>query len=211
MIFGYVVVVHGYGKGGPPFYTSYLEGLGGKQVEGQRLFPVATQDDPSHYSSRASQSRKDKKEKKEYPKQMSEMAKIVQQQRLENKKLENFSQILKDSLSSCLKLSVSNKRILLLTRVKNLSHQRSLGIITRSPEEQDSTVLGYADVSKFLLEVNGVFGSLCKVFESNSEAHLYLEEHFVKEHPTPSNVAATDSPPSFPEGGSSSPPAPPLG
>jgi hypothetical protein len=25
----YVVVVHGDGKGGPPFYTAYLEGLGG--------------------------------------------------------------------------------------------------------------------------------------------------------------------------------------
>jgi hypothetical protein len=42
---------------------------------------------PSHYSSRASQARKDKKEKTYYLKQMSEMAKIVQQQRLENKKL----------------------------------------------------------------------------------------------------------------------------
>jgi hypothetical protein len=35
-----------------------------------------------------------------------------------------------------------------------------------------------------------------------------LKEHFVKEHPAPSDVAATDSPPSFPEGGSSSPPVP---
>jgi hypothetical protein len=43
---------------------------------------------PSHYSSKASQSRKDKKEKKEYLKQMSEMAKIVQEQSLEKKKLE---------------------------------------------------------------------------------------------------------------------------
>jgi hypothetical protein len=45
MLLGYVVAVHGYGKGGPPFYTTYLEGLGEKQVEGQRLFPVAAQDD----------------------------------------------------------------------------------------------------------------------------------------------------------------------
>jgi hypothetical protein len=45
MCLGYVVVFHGDGKGGPPFYTSYLERLGGKQVEGQRLFPVAAQDD----------------------------------------------------------------------------------------------------------------------------------------------------------------------
>jgi hypothetical protein len=99
MRLGYVVAVHGDGKGGPPFYTAYLEGLEGKQVEGQRLFPVAAQDDqpphmsapvPSHSSSRDSQARKDKKEKKEYIKQMSEMTKIIQQQqqRLENKKLE---------------------------------------------------------------------------------------------------------------------------
>jgi hypothetical protein len=92
MRLGYVVAVHVDGKGGPPFYTAYLEGLGEKQVEGQRLFPVSAQDDQlppvsaqvtSHSSSRASQARKDKKEKKEYLKQMSEMAKIVQQQCLE--------------------------------------------------------------------------------------------------------------------------------
>jgi hypothetical protein len=63
-------------------------------------------------------------------------------------------------------------------------------------------------VNKFLLEVNGVVGSLFKVCESYSEAHLYLKEHFVKEHPTPSNVVATDSPPSFTEVASSSPSAP---
>jgi hypothetical protein len=99
VILGYVVAVHGDGKGGPPFYTAYLEGFGGKQVEVNRLFHVADQDDqppllsapvPSHYSSRASQARKDKKENKEYLKQMSEMAKIMQQQCLENKKLEKL-------------------------------------------------------------------------------------------------------------------------
>jgi hypothetical protein len=37
MHLGYVVSVHGYSKGGPPFYTAYLEGLGEKQVEGQRI------------------------------------------------------------------------------------------------------------------------------------------------------------------------------
>jgi hypothetical protein len=63
-------------------------------------------------------------------------------------------------------------------------------------------------VRKFLLEVNDVVGSLFKVYESYSKAHLYLKEHFIKEHPAPSNVAATDSPPSF-QGGSSSPPVPP--
>jgi hypothetical protein len=50
-----------------------------------------------------------------------------------------------------------------------------------------------------------VVGSLFKVCESYSESHLYVKEHFVKEHPSPLNVAAIDSPPSSPEGGSSSP------
>jgi hypothetical protein len=56
-------------------------------------------------------------------------------------------------------------------------------------------------VNKFLFEVNGVLGSLFKVCESYSEAHLYLKEHFVKEDPTPLDVSTTDSPPLFPEGG----------
>jgi hypothetical protein len=73
MILGYAVAIHGDGNGGPLFYTAYLEGPGEQQVEGQRLFPVAAQDDqpppvsapvPSHSSSRASQSRKYKSEKK---------------------------------------------------------------------------------------------------------------------------------------------------
>jgi hypothetical protein len=45
MILVYVVAVHGDGKGGTHFYTTYLEGFRGKQVEGHRLFPVAAQDD----------------------------------------------------------------------------------------------------------------------------------------------------------------------
>jgi hypothetical protein len=112
IILGCVVTVHGDKKGHPPFYTAYLEGFGEKQVEGHWLFPVAAQDDPpprppvsvpvpvpSHSSSRTSQARKDRKEKKEYLKQMSEMANIIQQQRLENKKLEKlFSDAQKQSL-----------------------------------------------------------------------------------------------------------------
>jgi hypothetical protein len=64
-------------------------------------------------------------------------------------------------------------------------------------------------VSKFLFEVNGVVGSLFKVCESYSEALLYLKEHFAKKLTAPSNIAETDSPPSFPEGGYLSPPVPP--
>jgi hypothetical protein len=64
-------------------------------------------------------------------------------------------------------------------------------------------------VNKFLLEVNGMVGSLFKVCESYSEARLYLKEHIVKEHPVPSNVAAIDYPPSFTEVASSSPSVPP--
>jgi hypothetical protein len=61
----------------------------------------------------------------------------------------------------------------------------------------------YADVNKLLLEINGVVGSLFKVCESYSGAHLYLRENFiyVKEDPVPQDVAPTDSPPSLPEGG----------
>jgi hypothetical protein len=151
IILGCVVSVHGDGKGGPTFYTAYLEGFGEKQVEVHDCFlwllkmisPPFSSPVPPPPSSRASQARKDKKEKKEYLKQMSEMAKIVQQQRLENKKLEKNSQILKDRLSSFLKLSVSNKRTLLQTLGTNLSRQRSLGPITRSPEEEYLTVLVY--------------------------------------------------------------------
>jgi hypothetical protein len=50
---------------------------------------------PSHSSSRSYQARKDKNEKKEYLKQMSEMAKIAQQQSLENKKLDFFFSLAK--------------------------------------------------------------------------------------------------------------------
>jgi hypothetical protein len=44
MLLAYDVAVHPYGKGGPPFYTSYIEVFGGKQVEEKRLFPVDAQD-----------------------------------------------------------------------------------------------------------------------------------------------------------------------
>jgi benzoyl-CoA reductase/2-hydroxyglutaryl-CoA dehydratase subunit BcrC/BadD/HgdB len=64
-------------------------------------------------------------------------------------------------------------------------------------------------VNKFLLEVNGVVGLLFKVCESYSEAYLYLKEHFVQDHPTPSNVTSTDSPPLFTKVASSYPSAPP--
>jgi hypothetical protein len=79
-----------------------LEGFGGKQIEGQRLFPVTSQEEhvpppmpaplqlPSHSSSMTSQSKKDKHTKKEYLKQMSELDNIVQHQHLENKKLEKL-------------------------------------------------------------------------------------------------------------------------
>jgi hypothetical protein len=67
----------------------------------------------------------------------------------------------------------------------------------------------YADANKFLFEVNGVVALLFKVCESYAEAHLYLKEHSVKENPTTLNTATTDSPPSFPEGCSSSLPVPP--
>jgi hypothetical protein len=141
---------------------------------------------------------------------MSEMAKIIQQQRLENKKLEK---LFSDSQRQALRLSEA------------LSQQQENPPADPWDKFVTSEVTGpyyavargrgfdsfgiYADVSKFLLEVNGVVGSLFKVCGSYSEAHLYLKENFFQDHPAPSNVAKTDSPPSFPEGGSSSPPVPP--
>jgi hypothetical protein len=107
--------------------------------------------------------------------------------------------MLKDRLSSCLKLSVSDK----------LVTSEVTGAYFAVARERRFDSFGiYADVNKFLLEVNGVLRSLFKVC-AYSEAHLYLKEHFIKDHPTPLNVAATDSPPSFTEVGSSSPPVPP--
>jgi hypothetical protein len=219
MLLGYVVTVHGDGKGVPPFYTAYLEGLGENRFKDSDCFlwlikmispPPVSSPVPSQSSSRTSQARKDKNKNKEYLKQMSKMAKIVQQQRLKNKKLKK---LFSDSQRQALQLSEA------------LSQQQKNPPADRWDKYFTSEVTGayyavargrrfdsfgiYADVHKFLLEVNGVVGSLFKVRESYSEAHLYLKEHFIKEHPTPSTVAATDSPPLSPEVGSLSPPAPP--
>jgi hypothetical protein len=38
MLLGYVVAVRGGGKGGPPFYTAYLEGLGGNRLKYSDFF-----------------------------------------------------------------------------------------------------------------------------------------------------------------------------
>jgi hypothetical protein len=67
------------------------------------------------------------------------------------------------------------------------------------------------NVNKFLFEFNGVVGSLFKVCESYSEAHLYLKEHFVKEDPIPLDVDPTDSPRRLPEGGGYHPSRTPRG
>jgi hypothetical protein len=66
------------------------------------------------------------------------MAKIIQHQHLENKKLEKLFSDEKNSPSI-----VSKKRTLLGTLGTNLSHQRLLGLITQSIKEEGSTVLGY--------------------------------------------------------------------
>jgi hypothetical protein len=217
MILGYFVAVHGDVKGGPPFYTAYLEVLRGEQVAGHRLFPVAAQDyQPSpvssHSSSRTSQARKDRKENNEYLKQISDMAKIVQQQRMENKKLEKlFSDAKKKSLQLSEALSQQQENTPAYPWDKFVTSEvtGSYYAVTQGRRFDSSGI--YADVNKFLLEVNGVVGSLFKVCDSYSKAHLYLKERFVKEHPAPSNVAATDSPPSFTKVASLSPSAPPQG
>jgi hypothetical protein len=106
---------------------------------------------------------------------MSEMAKIIKQQRLENKKLEK---LFSDSKRQALQLSEA------------LSQQHENPPADPWDKVVTSEVTGpyyavargrrfdsfgiYADVSKFLFEVNGVVGSLFKVCESYSEAHLYF-------------------------------------
>jgi hypothetical protein len=125
---------------------------------------------PYHSSYRVFQAKKDKQEKKEYLNQMSELEKIVQQQRLENKKLEKmFSDSKRQSLQLSLALSQQQESPP-ADPWENMLHRRSLGLTMRSPEEKGLTV--YADVTKFLFEVNGVVGSLFKVCESYSEARL---------------------------------------
>jgi hypothetical protein len=131
---------------------------------------------PSHSYSRASQAIKNKKEKKEYLKQMSEMAKIVQQQRLENKKLEK---LFSDSKRQDLQLSEA-----LIRQQENPPADPWDKVVTSEVTRDYYAVAQgrkfdsfgiYADVKEFLLEVNGVVGSLFKVCESYSEAHLYLK------------------------------------
>jgi hypothetical protein len=151
MILGYVVSVHGDGKEGLPFYTAYLEGFGGKQVEGHRLCPVVAQDyhppfppqsHPTLFPGPLNPERKKRRRKiisrrcLRWPRQYSSSV-------WKTRNLKNFSQMLKYSLSNFLKLSFSNKRTLLQTLGTNLSHHRSLKLITKSPEEEALTVLGY--------------------------------------------------------------------
>jgi hypothetical protein len=136
---------------------------------------------------------------------MSEMAKIMQQQRLENKKLEKK---LSDAKKQSLRISEA-----LIQQQKNppadpcetfvRSEVTGAYYSVARGRRFDSFVI-YAEVNKFPLEVNGVAGSLFKVWESYSESHFYLKEHLVKEHPAPSNVTATDSPPLFVDVASSS-------
>jgi hypothetical protein len=140
---------------------------------------------------------------------MSEMAKIMQQQRLENKKLEKLSSYAKiQSLQLSEVLSQQQGNPPADPWDKNVTSEVTGSYYAATGERIFDSFGMYADVNKFLLEVNSVAWSILKVCESYSEAHLYLKEHFVKEHPTPSNVAANDSPPSFTEVASSSPAVP---
>jgi hypothetical protein len=137
---------------------------------------------------------------------MSEMAKIVQHQRLEHKKLEKlFSDSKRQSIQLSVVLSQQQENPTADPWDKFVTSEVTGAYYTVSRGRRFDSFWIYADVNKFLLEVNGVVGSLFKVCESYSEAHLYLKEHFVKEHPIPLNVAATDSPPSFTGVASSSP------
>jgi hypothetical protein len=140
------------------------------------------------------------------------MDKIMQHQRLENKKLEK---LLSDTQKQSLQLSEA-----LSQQQENPPSDPCDNFVTSEVTGSYYTVARgrrfdsfgiYDDVNKFLLEVNWVFGLLFKVCESYSEAHLYLREHLVQDHPAPSNAALTDSPSSFTKVASSSASAPHRG
>jgi hypothetical protein len=133
---------------------------------------------------------------------MSKLTKIVQQQRLENKKLEKM---LSDSKRHSLQLSLalSQKQesppadpweINVASEVTGYYYAVARG------KGFDSFGI-YADVHKLLFGANGLVGSLFKVCESYYEAHLYLRETFMKEYSVPLDVTPTDSPPSLPKRG----------
>jgi hypothetical protein len=136
---------------------------------------------PSHSFSRTFQAKKDKQAKKEYLNQMSELAKIVQQQRLKNKKLEKlFPDSKRKSLQLYLALIQKQENPPSDPWGKNVASEVTGSYYSVARGKGFSSLENYADANKFLLEVNGVVGSLFKVCESFSEAHLYLRENFVK-------------------------------
>jgi hypothetical protein len=123
----------------------------------------------------------DRHAKKEYLKEISKLTKIVQEQCLENKKLEKL-------------FLASKKKLLQLSLVLNQKQESThfdpwvnflatevIGSYYDVARGKGFSSFGiYVDVKEFLMEVNGVVGSLFKVCESYSEAHLYLKEHFTK-------------------------------
>jgi hypothetical protein len=131
---------------------------------------------------------------------MSELAKIVQEQRLENKKLEKIF------------LASKKKSLQLIFTLNQKQYSTPVDpwdfFLTTEVTGSDYTVAGgklfgifriYADVKKFLMEVNGMVGILFKVCESFSEAHLYLEDPFTKETDGPiflgTDLRGSPSPP----------------
>jgi hypothetical protein len=134
------------------------------------------------------------------------MAKIMQQQHLENKKLEKlFSDAQKQSLQLSEALSQQQENPPAYPWDKFVTSEVTGYYYAVAQGRRFDSFGMYADMNKFLLEVNGVVGSLFKVCESYSEAHIYLKEHFVQDQPVPSNVASTDSLPSFTKVASFSP------
>jgi hypothetical protein len=168
-------------KGGSFLYSKF-ERIWLKKVEGQRLFHVDSQEEPvshvphvppvlvpvpSHSYYRTSKANKYKHSKKEYLKQISELAEIIQQQHLENKKLEKFfSHAKRKSLQ--LSLALSQKQEIPPSDPWNTfvtsEVTGSYYVVARGKWLSSFGI--YADVNEFLLEVNGVVGYLFKVCES---------------------------------------------
>jgi hypothetical protein len=104
---------------------------------------------------------------------MSEMAKIVQQQRLENKKLETlFSDAKRQSLHLFEALSKQQENPPAYPWDKFVTSEVTGAYYAVARGRRFDSFGIYAYVNKFFLEVNGVVGLLFKVCEYYSKAHL---------------------------------------
>jgi hypothetical protein len=151
-----------------------------KKTEGHHLFHVSSESQeklspleppqaPSNTTSKSSQAKKEQQAEKAHIKKKSELAKNVQEQLLENKKLEKLCSIAKKK-SLQLSLDLSQKQESAPVDPGNkfvaIEVTGSYYYVVRGKSFHSFGI--YADVKKFLMEVNDVVGALFKVCESYS-------------------------------------------